>query len=215
MMAGVGLVTVLYVLTNVGYLSVLPHDAIANAPQDRVGTAALQAMFGDAGLYAMAGAIMISTFGANNGLILAGARVYYAMARDGLFFRAGGELHARYRTPHWALVAQAVWTSVLCLSGTYTQLLDYVVFAAVLFYGLTVAGLFSLRIRRPDLARPVRALGFPWIPAFYVMTTAAVCINLLIRRPQYAGLGLAIVALGVPVYFLWRRFGTVSNATTA
>jgi APA family basic amino acid/polyamine antiporter len=207
MMAGVGLVTLLYVLTNLGYLSTLPHDAIANAPQDRVGTAALQAMFGDAGLYAMAAAIMISTFGANNGLILAGARVYYAMANDGLFFKAAGTLDQRYHTPRWALMAQAVWTSVLCLSGTYTQLLDYVVFAAVLFYGLTVIGLFSLRARRPDQARPVRAVGYPWLPGLYVVMTAAICVNLLVRRPQYAGLGLAIVALGVPVYFLWRRFG--------
>lgn len=214
MMAGVGLVTVLYVLTNLGYLSTLPSETIAHAPQDRVGTAVLQAILGDVGLYVMAGAIMISTFGANNGLILAGARVYYAMARDGLFFRPAGELDPKYHTPRWALIAQAVWTSVLCLSGTYTQLLDYVVFAAVLFYGLTVSGLFSLRIRRPDLPRPVRALGFPWIPALYVMTTAAICINLLVRRPQYAGLGLAIVALGVPVYFLWRRVAPQRSSTT-
>ncbi|MGH7751489.1 MAG: APC family permease, partial [Gemmatimonadales bacterium] len=145
MAVGVLVVTTLYVLANVSYLHVLPADAIANAPQDRVGTAALQAMFGDPGLYIMAVAIMISTFGCNNGLILAGARVYYAMARDDLFFRSAGVLHPVYKTPAVALVVQAVWTSLLCLSGTYSQLLDYVIIAALLFYLLTGIGLFLLR----------------------------------------------------------------------
>ena len=159
MFAGVSIVTLLYVLANVAYLNVLPAAAIATAPQDRVGTAALQAMFGDAGLYVMAVAIMISTFGCNNGLILSGARVYYAMARDNLFFKKAGELHPGYRTPSLALIVQAIWTGLLALSGTYGDLLNYIIFGAVLFYMLTVIGLFLLRIRRPDLPRPVKAPG--------------------------------------------------------
>jgi APA family basic amino acid/polyamine antiporter len=205
MAVGVLIVTFLYLSANVAYLNVLPVDQIAGAPQDRVGTAALQAMFGDAGLYLMAVAIMISTFGCNNGLILSGARVYYAMARDSLFFRSTGELHPTYKTPAFALVIQAVWTSVLCLSGTYGQLLDYVIFAAVLFYMLTAAGLFALRVRRPDAERPVKAPGYPWLPALYLVMTGLVCVNLLMQKPQYTWPGLAIVALGLPVYFLWRK----------
>src|SRR5205807_2141649 len=206
MAAGTLTVTVLYLLANVAYLNVLPADAIAHAPQDRVGTAALQAMFGDAGLYLMAAAIMISTFGCNNGLILSGARVYYAMARDKLFFRSAGVLHHRYKTPVVALVAQAVWTCVLCLSGTYGELLNYVIFAALLFYMITAIGLFSLRGKRPAAERPVRAVAYPWLPALYVVATGLLCVNLLFEQTRYAGLGLIIVALGVPVYFGWKTF---------
>jgi APA family basic amino acid/polyamine antiporter len=208
MAAGVLVVTVLYVLANVAYLSALTGAEIQTAPEDRVGTAALQAMVGDVGLYVMAGAIMISTFGCNNGLILSGARVYYAMARDNLFFRRTGELHPEYRTPAFALVAQAIWTSVLCLSGTYSELLNYVIFAAVLFYMITGVGLFALRVRRPDAVRPVKTVAYPWLPAAYVVLTGLICVNLLVQPAQqrYAGLGLIIVALGVPVYFGWRRF---------
>src|SRR5881409_3211593 len=206
MAAGTLIVTVLYLLANVAYLNVLPADAIAHAPQDRVGTAALQAMFGDAGLYLMAGAIMISTFGCNNGLILSGARVYYAMARDNLFFRSIGVLHPEHKTPAVALVVQAVWTSLLCLSGTYSELLNYVIFAALLFYMLTAIGLFLLRAKRPNAERPVRAVGYPLLPALYVLGTGVLCVNLLFQQTRYAGLGLIIVALGIPVYFAWRRF---------
>ena len=204
MFAGVGIVTLLYVLANVAYLNVLPASAIAAAPQDRVGTAALQAMFGDVGLYVMAVAIMISTFGCNNGLILSGARVYYAMARDNLFFRKAGDLHPTYRTPSLALIVQAVWTSVLALSGTYGDLLNYIIFGAVLFYMLTVIGLFILRVRRPDVPRPVKAPGYPWLPGIYVVATGLICINLLIEKPLYTWPGLVIIALGVPVYYIWR-----------
>src|SRR5438477_1452676 len=204
--AGVLIVTVLYVLANVAYLNVLPAAAIATAPQDRVGTAALQAILGNAGLYLMAGAIMISTFGCNNGLILSGARVYYAMAQDNLFFRSIGVLHPGHKTPAVALVVQAVWTALLCLSGTYSELLNYVLFAALLFYMLTAIGLFLLRAKRPDAERPVRAPGYPWLPALYVVGTGVLCVNLLFQQTRYAGLGLIIVALGVPVYFAWRRF---------
>jgi APA family basic amino acid/polyamine antiporter len=204
MAAGAGLVVVLYLLANVAYLSVLPAESIAGAPQDRVATAALQAMFGNAGLYVMAAAIMISTFGCNNGLILSGARVYYAMARDDLFFRRTGNLHPRYRTPAFGLTVQATWASVLCLSGTYAQLLDYVIFAALLFYMLTASGLFMLRAKRPDAERPVRAPGYPWLPALYIALTGLVCVDLLFMKPLYTWPGLIIVALGVPVYFAWR-----------
>jgi basic amino acid/polyamine antiporter, APA family len=206
MAGGVLIVTVLYLLANVAYLNVLPAAAIATAPQDRVGTAALQAILGPPGLKLMAAAIMISTFGCNNGLILSGARVYYAMARDDLFFKSAGALHPRYKTPAAALVVQAVWTGLLCLSGTYTQLLNYVIFAALLFYMLTAVGLFALRVKRPDMPRPVRAPGYPWLPALYLVATAAIAADLLTQDTTrtYSALGLGVVVLGVPVYFAWR-----------
>ncbi|HEY4341336.1 MAG TPA: amino acid permease [Steroidobacteraceae bacterium] len=207
MVTGVCIVVVLYLLANLAYLSSLTLPGIANAPQDRVATAALQAMFGDAGLTVMAAAIMISTFGCNNGLILAGARVFYAMARDGLFLKRAALLHRRYQTPSFALWIQAAWTCALCLSGTYSQLLDYVMFAAVLFYLLTAIGLFVLRVRRKDAARPVKVPLYPFLPALYVLLTAGICANLLIQRPQYTWPGLCIVVLGVPVYLLWRKYG--------
>jgi APA family basic amino acid/polyamine antiporter len=205
MVAGVCVVVVLYLLANLAYLSALPFGAIATAPQDRVGTAALEAMFGDTGLTLMAAAIMISTFGCNNGLILAGARVFYAMARDGLFMRRAGQLHPRYQTPAFALWAQAAWTCALCLSGTFSQLLDYVMFAAVLFYLLTAVGLFVLRSKRCAEPRPVRVPLYPVLPALYVLLTAGICVNLLIQRPRYTWPGLVIVLLGVPAYLLLRR----------
>jgi APA family basic amino acid/polyamine antiporter len=207
MAMGVLTVTTLYVLANVAYLHVLPPDAIAHAPQDRVGTAAMEAMFGTPGLYIMAVAIMISTFGCNNGLILSGARVYYAMAVDNLFFKSAAVLHPQYKTPAVALIVQAVWTCVLCLSGTYGQLLNFVIFAAVAFYLVTAIGLFALRRKRPDLPRPVRAPGYPWLPALYVVLTALIAINLLVQDATrtYSFLGLALVVLGVPVYYGWRR----------
>lgn len=208
MAAGVLTVTTLYVLANVAYLNVLPAEAIANAPQDRVGTAALQAMFGAPGLYIMAVAIMISTFGCNNGLILSGARVYYAMAVDNLFFKSAAVLHPQYKTPTVALVAQAVWTCVLCLSGTYGQLLNFVIFAAVAFYLVTAIGLFALRRKRPDIPRPVRAPGYPWLPAIYVVLSGLIAVNLLLQdaTQTYSFLGLALVLLGVPVYYAWRKW---------
>ena len=207
MAAGVLTVTTLYVLANVAYLNVLPADAIAHAPQDRVGTAALQAILGTPGLYAMAIAIMISTFGCNNGLILSGARVYYAMAQDNLFFKSAANLHPTYKTPALALIVQAVWTCVLCLSGTYGQLLNYVIFAAVVFYAVTAVGLFRLRRTRPDIPRPVRAPGYPVLPALYVILTALIAVDLVIQPATrtYSMLGLVVVLVGVPVYYIWRR----------
>ena len=209
MATGVLLVVTLYVLANVAYLNVLPTDVISQSSMEGrppVGTAAMQQMFGQAGLTIMAIAIMISTFGCNNGLILSGARVYYAMARDNLFFAKAGELHPVYRTPTRALIVQAVWTCLLALSGTYGDLLNYIIFAAVLFYMVTVIGLLILRVKRPDQPRPVRAPGYPWLPVLYILATGFICVDLLIKKPVYTWPGLIIVALGVPVYYLWRRF---------
>jgi APA family basic amino acid/polyamine antiporter len=211
MLGGVSIVVGLYVAANVAYLCVLPIDSIASARDDRVATAVLQALFGHTGLYVMAAAIMISTIGCNNGLILSGARVYYAMARDGLFFRNAEVLHPIHKTPAFGLVVQAIWASVLCVSGTYSQLLDYVVFAALMFYLLTAIGLFALRSKRPEALRPVRVPLYPWLPAAYIGVTGALCVDLLIEKPQYSWLGLGIVALGIPVYFVWKargRFGS-------
>ena len=204
MLTGVVIVTVLYVSANVAYLSVLDIDSIAHAPEDRVATAVLQAIFGAPGMYVMAAAIVISTIGCNNGLILSGARVYYAMARDGLFFGRAAVLHPTHKTPAFGLFVQAGWASVLCASGTYSQLLDYVVFAALMFYLLTAIGLFALRRKRPGAVRPVVVPGYPWLPAAYALLTAALCLDLLIEKPQYSWLGLGLVALGLPVYALWR-----------
>jgi len=214
--AGVLIVTVLYVLANVAYLSVLPSNAIATAPQDRVATAALEAILGAPGLKLMAAAIMISTFGCNNGLILSGARVYYAMARDDLFFKSAGVLHPRYKTPTVALIVQAVWTCLLCLSGTYTQLLNFVIFAALVFYGLTAVALFVLRVKRPAAARPVRAPGYPWFPALYVLATAVIAADLVAQDATrtYSVLGLVLVLIGVGVYFAWRAMVSQTNAPT-
>jgi len=213
---GTGTVIGLYVLANFAYLNVLPmrgdpHGAsviargIQYATEDRVATAAMIAMFGAAGGGLMAVAIMISTFGCNNGLILAGARVYYAMAKDGLFFRQAAHIHPKYRTPVYALVVQAIWTSILCLSGTYGQLLDYIIFAVLVFYILTILGLFVLRQRRPDAERPYRAFGYPVLPAIYIIMAIFIDIVLLRYKPQYTWPGLIIVLLGIPVYFLSQR----------
>src|SRR6266536_1494908 len=159
-------------------------------------------------LYILAIAIMISTFGCNNGLILSGARVYYAMATDNLFFKSAANLHPTYKTPALALIVQAIWTCVLCLSGTYGQLLNFVIFAAVVFYTVTAIGIFRLRQKRPDLPRPVKAPGYPILPALYVLLTGLIAVDLLVQDSTrtYAFLGLILVLLGVPVYFAWRRY---------
>jgi APA family basic amino acid/polyamine antiporter len=221
---GTGIVILLYVLVNYVYVNVLPlhgdpHGAtvmargIQYATEDRVATAVMQVMFGPAGAAIMAIAILISTFGCNNGLILSGARVYYAMAKDGLFFRSAARVHPRYRTPVASLVVQAVWTSVLCLSGTYGQLLDYIIFAVLVFYVLTIVALFVLRRTRPEAERPYRAIGYPVLPAIYIVMALFIDIVLLRYKPQYTWPGLIIVLLGIPVYFLWSR-GAASRAAS-
>jgi APA family basic amino acid/polyamine antiporter len=162
-------------------------------------------MFGSVGGLLMAAAIMISGFGCNNGLILAGARVYYAMAKDGLFFRSVARLHPTYKTPGVSLMAQMVWTCVLCLSGSYNQLLEYIIFAVLVFYVLTILGLFVLRHKHPDAERPYRAIGYPVLPAVYIVMALFIDVVLLRYKPQYTWPGLIIVLLGIPVYFLWSR----------
>jgi basic amino acid/polyamine antiporter, APA family len=211
---GTGVVLLLYILANFVYLCALPlhgdphgTDLLARgiqyATEDRVATAVLQEDFRSVGAYLMAAAILVSTFGCNNGMILAGARVYYAMSKDGLFFKAAGKLHSRYRTPVASLIVQAIWSCLLCLSGSYGQLLDFTMFAALLFYILTIGGLFVLRVKKPDADRPYKAFGYPVLPALYILMTIWICIVLLRYKPQYTWPGLAIVLLGVPVYFLW------------
>ena len=211
---GTGLVTGLYLLANVAYLMVLRLSAIQNAPEDRVGTLAMREMLGDTGLYLMAAAILISTFGCINGLILAGARVYYAMARDGLFFEAAGRLSPKTHVPTWALLVQGIWTAFLTLTGSYGQLLDYVVFAALLFYVLTMVALFSLRIKRPEMERPYRAVGYPVIPALYMLSALFIAVLLLVAKPEYSFAGLFLVLLGVPVYYLWNSRRTPAQRAT-
>jgi APA family basic amino acid/polyamine antiporter len=163
----------------------------------------------------MAIAIMISTFGCANGLVLAGARVYYAMSHDGVFFRSVGGVDPRHRTPKIALWVQALWTCLLALSGTYGNLLDYVIFAAVLFYFLTVLALFRLRRIRADAERPYRVVGYPWMPALYLVAMGLLMVDLLVMKPLYTWPGLIIVLIGVPVYFVWRRFGVASAIVEA
>ena len=213
---GTGLVSMLYILANVAYLNILPmhgtKDAadvlsrgIQFATQDRVGSAAAEMIFGAIGGTIMATAILISTFGCNNGLILSGARVYYAMARDKLFFRRAAQLNKNH-VPAAALIVQAIWTSLLCLTGTYGQLLDYVIFAALIFYALTTIGLFILRSKLPDAERPYRAVGYPVLPALYIVLASTIAVILLIsdKTRAQALSGLVLVAIGVPVFFLWR-----------
>jgi basic amino acid/polyamine antiporter, APA family len=224
---GTGLVIGLYLLANVAYLCVLPLEKIQHVADDRVGTAAMEVMFGATGGAIMAVAIMISTFGCCNGLILAGARVYYAMAQDGLFFRSTGRLNARH-VPAMALVLQGVWTALLVLPRTrlrdpitntpvrdsagveqygnlYGMLLDYVVFAVLIFYVLTIAGVFVLRRTRPQAERPYRAFGYPLLPAFYIVAATVILLVLAVYRTQTSWPGLLLVLAGVPIYFLWRK----------
>ncbi|MGA8489042.1 MAG: amino acid permease [Terriglobales bacterium] len=215
---GTGVVISLYIACNFVYLNVLPLDGIANgatilergikyAAEDRVGTAVMTQMFGSAGGLLMAFAILVSSFGCDNGLILAGARVYYAMAKDGLFFRSVAKLHPTYKTPAVSLMVQMVWTCVLCISGSYGQLLDYIIFAALVFYILTIMGLFVLRRTHPDAERPYRAIGYPILPAIYILMALFIDVVLLRYKPQFTWPGLIIVLLGIPVYYLWSRRG--------
>lgn len=194
----------LYVLINWIYITALPFDTIQNAPADRVGTALLNTVFGQAGMYLMAAFIMISTFGCINGLTLSGARVYYAMALDGLFFKRASSLN-KNQSPAFALIIQAVWTSLLTLSGSYGDLLDYVVFAVLIFYILTVAGVFILRKKEPETPRPYKVWGYPVLPALYIAGALFICINLLVYKPQYTYPGLGIVLAGIPVYYWVRK----------
>ena len=221
---GTGVVILLYVLCNVIYLNVLPLDGnaagatilergIKYATEERVATAVMTQMLGAVGGALMAVAIMISGFGCANGLILSGARVYYAMAKDGLFFRNVAKLHPSYKTPAVSLMVQMVWTCILCISGSYSQLLDYIVFAVLVFYILTIAALFILRRTHPDADRPYRAVGYPILPAIYIVMALFIDVVLLRYKPQYTWPGLIIVLLGIPVYYLWTwRRSAETNA---
>jgi len=213
---GTGFVLTVYFLATLAYLLVLPmhgdpHGAttlargLQYASEDRVGTAALEVIFHSGGAYLMAAAILVSTFGCANGMSMAGARVYYAMSQDGLFFKSVGKLHPRYHTPAAGLLLQAVWTVLLCVSGSYSQLLDYIIFAVLVFYVLTIAGLFVLRVKQPHAPRPYKALGYPILPALYIAMAIWICVVLLRYKPQYTWPGLVLVLLGIPVYLFWSR----------
>ncbi|BFG69348.1 amino acid permease [Sediminibacterium sp. KACHI17] len=201
---GTLIVTVIYVAANLMYLSVLPLNDIAHAPQDRVAVSASNLIFGNIGTYVIAVMIMISTFGCNNGLILAGARVYYTMAQDGLFFKKAGELN-KNAVPEWALWAQCVVASLLCLSGKYGDLLDMVSFIVVIFYVLTIAGIFILRKKRPEIDRPYKAFGYPVLPAIYMLMGITFCVLLIVYKPNFTWPGLIITLIGIPLYYLAVR----------
>lgn len=219
---GTLLVSVIYLLTNLIYIKILPLSGspdgadvlsrgIQFATDDRVATSAMNVVFGDYAAIIMAVFIMISTFGCNHGLILSGPRVYYAMARDGLFFKKVGLLNKK-GVPGFAIAIQGVWAILLCLSGTYSNLLDYVIFAVLIFFSITILAIFVLRVKRPEIPRPYKAFGYPVIPAIYILTTLFIMIILLIYKPNYTFPGLLIVLLGIPIYFLWRkRAGSAEN----
>ncbi|RXK62432.1 amino acid permease [Lacibacter luteus] len=202
---GTLIVTIIYIAANIMYISVLPlnggEQSIAFAKQDRVAVAAANEIFGSIGMYVIAVMIMISTFGCINGLVLSGARVYYTMAQDGLFFKQAGTLNEN-AVPQWALWAQCVWASLLCLSGQYGDLLDMISFVVVLFYVLTIIGIFVLRAKRPDIERPYKAFAYPVLPIIYIILGLTFCFFLIIMKPVYAGIGLGIVVLGIPVYYI-------------
>lgn len=213
---GTLLVSVLYLLTNFVFIKILPlHGSpdgldvvsrgIQFATDDRVATSAMSVVVGEYAAIIMAVFIMISTFGCNHSLILSGPRVYYAMSKDGLFFKKVGSLN-KNGVPAFALVVQGVWAVLLCLSGTYNNLLDYVIFAVLLFFTITILAIFILRVKKPEINRPYKAIGYPVIPAIYILITVTIMVILLIYKPGYTFPGLIIVLLGIPVYYLWRRY---------
>jgi APA family basic amino acid/polyamine antiporter len=210
-------VSVIYLFTNFIYIRFLPlagspdgQDVLSRgiqfATDDRVATSAMSVVFGDYAAIIMAVFIIISTFGCNHGLILAGPRVYYAMARDGLFFKKVREIN-KFGVPGFAIAIQGIWAILLCLSGTYSDLLDYVIFAVLIFFTITILAIFVLRVKRPDIPRPYKAFGYPVVPAIYILTTISIMIILLIYKPNYTFPGLGIVLLGIPVFFLWKKKG--------
>lgn len=200
---GTFIVTIIYVLTNIMYLAVVPFDEIATAKSDRIAVVAAQYIFGNIGTLIIAIMIMISTFACNNGLIMAGARVYYTMAKDGLFFKKAAVLN-KSSVPAWALWAQCIWASALCLTGKYGDLLDFVIIIVLIFYILTIYGIFILRKKMPDVERPYRAFGYPFLPMLYIITATAICISLLITKFSTCGWGVLIMLTGIPVYYLTK-----------
>jgi APA family basic amino acid/polyamine antiporter len=213
---GTLIVSVIYLLANFVLIRILPlhgspagADAVARgiqfATDDRVATSAMSVISGDYAAIIMAVFIMISTFGANHGLIIAGPRVYYAMAKDGLFFKKVGSINKK-GVPGFAIAVQGIWSVILCLSGTYGNLLDYVIFAVLIFFTITILAIFILRVKRPDIKRPYKAFGYPVIPAIYILSTLFIMVVLLIYKPNYTFPGLGIVLLGIPVFFTWRKY---------
>lgn len=202
---GTLIISALYLASNFVYLNVLTLSAIQSAPQDRVATAVVERFLGSSAAQVMAAAIIVSCFGCVNGLVLAGARVYYAMSLDGLFFKSVSRIDSNTGAPSVSLIFQCAWACALTLSGKYNDLLDYVIFAVLLFYILTIVGLFVLRRTRPDMPRPYKAIGYPVLPALYILLAGLIEILLLLYKPAYTWPGLLIVLLGVPVYFIWRK----------
>jgi APA family basic amino acid/polyamine antiporter len=213
---GTFLVSIIYLIVNFVYIKILPLSGtpdgadvlsrgIQYATDDRVATSAMSVVFGDYAAIIMAIFIMISTFGCNHGLIMAGPRVYYAMANDGLFFRKVAKIN-KNGVPGFAIAVQGIWSVLLCMSGTYGNLLDYVIFAVLIFFTLTILAIFVLRVKRPDIPRPYKAFGYPVIPAIYIMTTVTIMVILLIYKPLYTFPGLGIVLLGIPVFYLWKKY---------
>ncbi|KAF2082991.1 APC family permease [Flavobacterium sharifuzzamanii] len=200
---GTFIVTSLYVVTNLMYLAVVPFDEIATAKFDRVAVVASDYIFGNIGALIIAIMIMISTFACNNGLIMAGARVYYTMAKDGLFFKKAAVLNSS-SVPAWALWAQCIWASALCLTGKYGDLLDFVIIIVLIFYILTIYGIFILRKKMPDAERPYKAFGYPFLPMLYIVVASAICISLLITKFSTCGWGVLIMLTGIPVYYLTK-----------
>jgi basic amino acid/polyamine antiporter, APA family len=221
---GTGIVIAFYIACNIVYLLVLPlhgnptgvtilDRGIQYATEDRVATAVLTQIFGSRGGLMMATAIIISSIGCNNGLILSGARVYYAMAKDGLFFRNVARLHPKYKTPAVSLMVQMVWACLLCVSGSYGQLLDYIIFAVLVFYILTIVGLFVLRRTHPNAVRPYKAVGYPVLPIVYIGMALFIDVVLLRYKPQFTWPGLIVVLLGIPVYYAWSRSAGAKRAS--
>ncbi len=200
---GTLIVSVIYILANVMYVAVLPLNEIASAPSDRVAVAAAQYIFGNTGTIIIAVMIMISTFACNNGLIMAGARVYYTMAKDGLFFKKASHLN-RFDVPAWALWAQGVWASLLCLTGRYNDLLDFVIIIVLIFYILTIYGIFILRRKMPNAERPYKAFGYPVLPFLYIIVASAISVGLLITKTATCGWGVLIMLIGIPVYYMTK-----------
>lgn len=222
---GTLIVAILYFLVNVIYIKILPVTGSPNglseidmgiqyAAEDRVAAAAMNQILGRSAEIVVALVIIISTFGCNNGIILSGARVYYAMACDGMFFKSVTKLNTK-GVPAVGLWVQAIWSTILCLSGTYSQLLDYVIFAALIFNILVIFSVFVLRVRRPDIERPYKTVGYPVIPLIYIVICLLIEVILLIYKPKFTWPGLIIVMAGIPVYYLWKRYGKFSSEPTA
>lgn len=203
---GTGIVCILYFLVNLAYINVLGLEGIQFAPEERVGTATMMHLFGPIGASIMAIIILISTIGCNNGLIMAGSRVYWAMAKDGLFFKKVGTINAKFNTPIFSLIVQCFWASILCMSGRYSDILDYVICAGLVFYILTIIAVFRLRKNQPDLERPYKVIFYPYLPLLYIALAGFIIVNLLIYKPGYCWPGVIIVLSGIPVYYIWTSF---------